>query len=339
MSGKITMQIVSGFLGAGKTTFIQAMLQELVRRNQQRDRPEKVVYVVNEFGQSGIDKAIMADQPLLSYELTNGCICCSLKAEFSILLQQIIADHQPDRIIFEPSGLFILSELFAALSGEPYSNRLQIGSIVTLVDARHNTAQARSFNPLMQNQARLSDLLVVSKLHGQPAIQSHGQPASKPHGQSDLVLDRLVDLQLAYPDLPMLTRDAWDFTAADWQQVLDLAPRPLHQARLNANRQMIRQQLLWTRHHPKLSSVTVAWTAPATRHDIQARLVSLTDGQAGEIIRAKGFVRCDDRNWLIQMVRDQIDWHPASPGEEPRLTIIGRRLQMERICQLVQQLG
>ena len=170
MPGKITLNIVSGFLGAGKTTFVQAMLKELTRRNEQHGQAEKIVYVVNEFGQAGIDASILAGQSVLSYELTNGCICCSLKAEFSTLLQQIIDEHQPDRIIFEPSGLFVLSELFTALSGEAYSDQLQIGSIVTLLDARHQAAQSSSFSPLMHNQAQLSDVLVASKLQVKPEL-------------------------------------------------------------------------------------------------------------------------------------------------------------------------
>lgn len=320
MSEKITLQIVSGFLGAGKTSFIQAMLQELARRNELRAQPEKIVYVVNEFGKSGIDKAIMADQPLFSYELTNGCICCTLKAEFSLLLQQIITEHQPDRIIFEPSGLFILSELFTALSGETYSERLQIGSIVTMIDAWHDEAQSKAFSSVLQNQARLADLLVVSKLAARP----------------DSVIGKLVDLQLKYANMPMLTRDAWDFTAEDWQQVLDLKPRPLHQVRLNATRRLVSHQLLWTRQHPRLDAVTMPWTLQASRATVEQRLASLSDGHAGEIIRAKGFVSCEGSNWLIQIVRDQIDWHPAPAGEELRLTIIGSQLQLEKLQELVQ---
>ena len=319
MSKKITLQIVSGFLGAGKTTFIQAMLQELSRRNELRKQPEKIVYVVNEFGKSGIDKAIVADQPLFSYELNNGCICCTLKTEFSLLLQQIITEHQPDRIIFEPSGLFILSEMFAAFSGESYSDQLQIGAVVTIIDAWHDKAQSKAFSSVLQNQAKLSDLLVVSKLQAKP----------------DSVISELVDLQLKYANIPILTRDAWDFTAEDWQQVLDFKARPLHQVRLNTTKRIVRQQLLWTQQHQILDAVTIPWTLVASRSEIEQRFLSFVDGQACEIIRAKGYICCEGRNWLIQIVRDQIDWHPADADEELRLTVIGNNLQLEKLTLLL----
>jgi G3E family GTPase len=323
MPDKIILNIVSGFLGAGKTTFVQAMLQELTRRNEQLCQAEKIVYVVNEIGQVGIDAAILAGQSVLSYELTNGCICCSLKTEFSTMLQQIIDDQQPDRIIFEPSGLFVLSELFTALSGESYSEVLQIGSIVTLLDAQHQGTKTNMFSPLMQNQALLSDLLVVSKLQVQP----------------NRSLDRLADLQLNFPGQTMLTRDVWDFTIADWQLVLDQKPRPLHQVRLNTARNMVRHQLLGTRQHPKLDTLSLTLILQVTRDEIQTRLAALTDGLYGDILRVKGFFRFDDCNWLVQMVCDQIDWHPVNQGMDQRLVIIGVNLQVDRINSLFQAKG
>jgi len=340
MSGKITLNIVTGFLGAGKTTFVQAMLRELNRRQGQeqqdgvQNQPNsklgqangkpgqpsgKVVYVVNEFGQAGVDQSILAGQSVLSYELANGCICCSLKAEFSTMLQQIIHDHQPERIIFEPSGLFILSELITSLSGETFSENLQIGSIVTLLDARHQLASARTFSPLLQNQARLADLLILSKLQSRP----------------DFGLDQLADLQLEYPGQPILTRDVWDFTADEWRLVLDQKPRSLHQMHLKTARTLVRHQLFWTRQHQQLDSLSVRWTLQATKTEIHTALTELVNGQCGEIIRCKGFIDCDGQHWLVQIVRDQIDWHPAPAGEAQRLVIIGEHLQVDRISSLL----
>jgi len=318
MTKKITLDIVTGFLGAGKTTFVQAMLRELDQRRCHGVNIGKVVYVVNEFGQAGIDASILTSQKVLSFELAGGCICCNLKADFSVMLQQIVDDHHPDRIIFEPSGLFILSELFSALSGEPYSDRLQIGRIITLLDARNHAYQSSSLSPLLQNQAQLADLLVISKLQVKP----------------DQMIEPLVNIQLNFPDQPLLVHDAWNFTAEDWQLVLDQDPRPLRQVRFAMAQRLVRFNLLGSHQHPKLGSLTIPLACFASRDEIEVRLTHLVGGQYGDIIRVKGFVRCENQSWLIQMVRDQIDWIQVSDVEKSRLVIIGDTLQIDRIKNL-----
>lgn len=326
MDSPIILHIISGFLGAGKTTFIQAMLQEFSRRNRLSVQPEKIVYVVNEFGKSGVDASIMDNQSYASFELANGCICCTLKTEFSLLLHKIIEEQKPDRIIFEPSGLFILSELFPAIAGASFSSRLQIGSVVTLIDARYDQVQRQAFSPVLLNQSSQSDLLVISKLHDQP----------------EKTLDRLLELQDHYRGQPMLTRDVWDFTSSDWAEIIDRPVRSLHQVRLESTRRLVRENLLWTRQHPQLNSITTRIQPDTSQLEITSRLQELVKGEAGEIIRAKGFVRCDGQNWLIQVVCREITWHMAHQASqanqdgEQRLTIIGNSLQPDKIRSILE---
>lgn len=321
MAKKIILHVVTGFLGAGKTTFIQAMMAELARRNEQQILPEKLVYVVNEFGQKGVDAAILEDSAVTSYELANGCICCSLKAEFSLAMMQIVHKHQPDRIIFEPSGLFILSELLQALSGESFSEHLCVGSIVTLIDARHHRTNLNApIAPVLTNQAVLSDLLVVSKLPPDPAA----------------ALDHLIDLHVCFPNQSLLTKNAWEFTTTDWQLVLDQKPRSLHQFRLQTSQRIISNNLLGVKQHQKLDSLSIelAETSSLTKETIDLAMQQLANGSYGKVLRAKGFVHCEGKTWLIQMVNDQIDWHPALPGKPHLFVLIGLELQSTKIRQL-----
>src|SRR5690554_4658519 len=100
---KVKMDIVSGFLGSGKTTLIKKILQSLPE--------EKIVIIENEYGEIQIDKEVLRVAGFDIYELTNGCVCCSLKEDFCLILRQIL-EQDVERIIFEPSGIFILSEVF-----------------------------------------------------------------------------------------------------------------------------------------------------------------------------------------------------------------------------------
>lgn len=349
MMNSITLHIVTGFLGAGKTTFVQAMLAELARRNEACDKPERVVYVVNEFGEIGLDATIMSNSNVPSYELSNGCICCSLKSEFSLTLRRIIEDHQPNRIIFEPSGLFILSEMLLALSGEDFSNLLNIGGIITIIDSKNvRIHQAGAMSTIIKNQALLADILVASKMPTE-------------HSAS---LDKAIDLQLAFANVPIITRNAWEFTPDDWQKVFDRPPRSLDQIRQRTTRRMVRRRLLATRQHPTLTSITIPIdTDTMSREDIEAAVTMLVSDSSstghysvghnsddltadvnsthfGNIIRAKGvfsFRASRGISWLIQIVEKQIEWRKIPPRQQDEpslLIIIGTDLKEDMIRQL-----
>ncbi len=102
------IDIVSGFLGAGKTTLIKKLLDEVFRG-------EKIVLIENEFGQIGIDGGFLKDAGVQITEMNSGCICCSLVGDFGAALKQVLADYAPDRIVIEPSGVGKLSDVIAAV--------------------------------------------------------------------------------------------------------------------------------------------------------------------------------------------------------------------------------
>ena len=223
MGQAVTVNIITGFLGVG-TTFVQQLIRELQRRQLTGNRLEKIVYIANELGSVGLDAGLIREQGLLAYDLTNGCICCTLKADFNRLLRQVIEEQAADRIIFEPSGLFALSELFQSLADESWCDRLQFGAIVCLIDARRHKALPGSFNDLLANQAALSDILAVSKLN-------------RLTGDADETAV-LIDAVDQYPDKPVITRAAWDMQPADWSMILDWPPRSLSRIRQQSTRRL-----------------------------------------------------------------------------------------------------
>lgn len=320
MEKPITLNVISGFLGAGKTTFIRHFLEALPQSKNSRENREKVVYVVNDFGQAGLDTNLVDTPDLQSYELANGCICCTLKTAFSELLGQIITMHEPDRIIFEPSGLFILSELLSALSGEAFSNRLRVGAIVTLIDAVHEQAQRKLFSPVITNQAAFADFIAISKLDP----------------QMHAALEKGVDILFQLPDRPLILKNCWDFTREEWSQIIDFPARPLRLFKLEKSQQLIRENLLWTQSHPGLTALTIPWIDHLTPEEISERMAQLADGRYGPIIRAKGLFRFDGVLRFFQMVYDRQEWKPARIREvegEPRLVIIGEGLDRQGILE------
>ena len=124
----IKTDIISGFLGAGKTTLIKKLIKEAYAG-------EKVVLIENEFGEIGIDSGFLADAGVTVNEMNSGCICCSLVGDFGKALSQVIEDYAPERIIIEPSGVGKLSDIIRAVEGL-HDERLLLNSFVAVVDAK-----------------------------------------------------------------------------------------------------------------------------------------------------------------------------------------------------------
>ena len=122
------IDIISGFLGAGKTTFIKKLLQEAIKG-------EQVVLIENEFGQIGIDGGFLKDSGIEIREMNSGCICCSLVGDFGKSLEEVLTKYKPDRIIIEPSGVGKLSDVMKAVIDVSADMDVALNSAVTIVDA------------------------------------------------------------------------------------------------------------------------------------------------------------------------------------------------------------
>lgn len=122
------IDIISGFLGAGKTTLIKKLLQEAFGK-------EKIVLIENEFGEIGIDGGFLKDAGVEIREMNSGCICCSLVGDFSEALKKVIKDYTPDRIIIEPSGVGKLSDVIQAVRGVAEEMQVHMNSFTTVADA------------------------------------------------------------------------------------------------------------------------------------------------------------------------------------------------------------
>ena len=146
----IKTDIISGFLGAGKTTLIKKLLKEAYAG-------EKVVLIENEFGEIGIDSGFLAEAGVTVNEMNSGCICCSLVGDFGKALSQVIEEYAPERIIIEPSGVGKLSDIIRAVEGL-HDERLILNSYAAVVDAKKCRMYMKNFG---------SSLTTRSKVRGQ----------------------------------------------------------------------------------------------------------------------------------------------------------------------------
>ena len=150
------VDIISGFLGAGKTTFIK----ELVNRVY---AGEKLVLIENEFGEIGIDGGFLKDAGIEITEMNSGCICCTLVGDFSKALQEVLNQYHPDRVIIEPSGVGKLSDIVKAIEDVKKDADIEIDGRITVVDGKKAKMYLKNFGEFFEDQVQHASTIVVSR--------------------------------------------------------------------------------------------------------------------------------------------------------------------------------
>jgi len=150
------IDIISGFLGAGKTTFIKKLLKEAIAG-------EKVVLIENEFGEVGIDGGFLKDSGIEIREMNSGCICCSLVGDFGRSLNEVLTKYTPDRVIIEPSGVGKLSDVMKAVCDVAGEIDVVLNGSVTVVDAQKCKMYMKNFGEFFNNQIESAGTIVLSR--------------------------------------------------------------------------------------------------------------------------------------------------------------------------------
>lgn len=150
------IDIISGFLGAGKTTFIKRLIKEAVSG-------EKVVLIENEFGEIGIDGGFLKDAGIEIREMNSGCICCSLVGDFGRSLAEVLTKYSPDRVIIEPSGVGKLSDVMKAVRDVASEIDVELNSAVTVADASKVRMYMKNFGEFFNNQIENAGTIVLSR--------------------------------------------------------------------------------------------------------------------------------------------------------------------------------
>lgn len=150
------VDIISGFLGAGKTTFIKQLIQQVFAG-------EILVLIENEFGEIGIDGGFLKDAGIEITEINSGCICCTLVGDFSRALKKVLEEYQPDRVLIEPSGVGKLSDVVKAVEDVKKQTDIEIEGSITVVDGKKAKLYLKNFGEFFKDQVQHASTIVISR--------------------------------------------------------------------------------------------------------------------------------------------------------------------------------
>jgi G3E family GTPase len=269
----VKIDVISGFLGSGKTTFIKKMLDTCTVRS------ERVVVIENDFGEIGIDGTLLSCNGIEVYEISAGCLCCSLRQNFTHTLAEILAKVNPERIIIEPSGIFVLSEIYAIVNDPLLSARCQVNSIITIVDSVNYIEQNEKYAYFFENQIQHADTLILSK----------SQLVSK-----EDIEKIAAAVQCINPQATIFTINWDEMTETNMLQIRDKTVRsPVTSRRYRRYRQGI---------HKKWESFSLHDMEAVTYNDLDGMLASLRSSEYGDIVRGKGFVNTGGNSFEFSYV-------------------------------------
>lgn len=306
---RVRTNIITGFLGTGKTTAIRKLLQ-------QKPSNERWAVLVNEFGEVGIDGEIIQQQanglPQVKVkEVPGGCMCCAAGLPMTVAINELIGrTNRPDRLLIEPSGLGHPEEVIALLSREPYQQLLDLQSTITMIDARHLEDPRYYKHDIYQQQIAVADLLVANKTDLYPAEQ----------------LERLNQLLLDHylVDVPVVTtsqaelKPEWleqpaRFNQARWQREVEYLFVDSHIEQLPAGGYLRKQRQQAGFH-------TAGWRFERTLNfDLQQFIHWV---QHLEVLRLKALINTEQGGRLIQRVEKELSVEAVAEPQESRIEMI-----------------
>ena len=340
----VKVDIISGFLGAGKTTLIKNLFKSSMKN-------EKVVLIENEFGEIGVDGTFLKESGVEIKEINSGCICCSLVGDFSSSMKEVVEKFNPDRIIIEPSGVGRLSDIIKAV--EKVEEELKINIVATVVDGGKCKMYHKNFGEFYNDQIAQAKTVIVSK--------TEKLSESK-------INDALEIIRELNPDVTVITTPVSEL---DPEKVLDTL-----QSDKSGYDELLKSLLEEAEHehhhhhhdddddedehehchhhhdddddgehhchHHHADEVFTSWgeeTAKAySKAELDAILKTLADENAGLgiILRAKGFVKAkDDEKWYyFDLVAGDYEIRSGAPDVIGRVCVIGSKIDEKKISEL-----
>jgi G3E family GTPase len=292
--GPVKTWLVSGFLGAGKTTFIL----EQVKRSGAR-----VAVLVNEFGELGMDGALIRSKGGIDVvEMPGGCICCTQKDGLAESVQLIASQLRPELLLIEPSGIAESSEVLKVLAAMTLDGVIQLEAAIAVIDAETflEFSAPDTFGPFFLDQVVNADLILVNK--------------SDLVSQAELaVIEQRLD---ALRTGSLLLRTEFCRMEEELPAGRDSAPvSPGSAASV-----------------PAMECVSVTPGMPLSAQDLEQFLAELACGGFGRVVRGKGFLQVTDKGWQnLQIVGERVALEAFPAAVEPRLTMIGYGLDGERL--------
>lgn len=206
---KTKVHLISGFLGTGKTTALKSLMA-------QKDPNEKWVIIVNEFGEIGIDGAVLSDNGIPVAEISGGCLCCTAGPQMGVTVQKMLRDTKPDRLMIEASGLAHAASVIDELKTKPLDSLLEIGAVFTVVDPRQFINPDYAQQALYKDQIGICDVLVASKTDlctTEQLAEFHDKAAKLFPPKAKVVEVRNAQLDIRWLDIPIVEKSRYRLKA------------------------------------------------------------------------------------------------------------------------------
>ena len=342
------VDIVSGFLGAGKTTFMKKLVAEAFS-------DEKVVIVENEFGEIGIDSGFLKDTGIQVSEINGGCVCCTLVGDFTTNLHEVIKTLHPDRILVEPSGVAKLSDIEVAVLDVGKTEEIHIGALVTIVNALKAKKQMKAFGEFFKDQIEHATAVVLSRTQKMDEAKLE---------------DTVKEIKALNPKAVVITTP-WDdlngkqimdaITGKDNLEVFELAEK--HHAEEEAEHHHHHHDHDHNEHehehhdhdhdehdhdhdehhhhhHHHADDIFTTWGRETphkfTKETIENALKTLANSEDyGYIVRSKGIVPAEDGTWIyFDLVDGEYEIRTGDPDVTGKLVVIGTDVKEDKVAEL-----
>lgn len=206
---KTKVHLISGFLGTGKTTALKSLMA-------QKDPNEKWVIIVNEFGEIGIDGAVLSDNGIPVAEISGGCLCCTAGPQMGVTVQKMLRDAKPDRLMIEASGLAHAASVIDELKAKPLDSLLEIGAVFTVVNPRQFINPDYAQQALYKDQIGICDVLVASKTDlctTEQLAEFHDKAAKLFPPKAKVVEVQNAQLDIRWLDIPVIEKSRYRLKA------------------------------------------------------------------------------------------------------------------------------
>ena len=341
-----TIDIFSGFLGAGKTTLIRKLIQEAYKG-------EKLVLIENEFGDIAIDGGFLQDAGIEITEMNSGCICCTLVGDFTKALKKVISDYAPDRILIEPSGVGKLSDVAAAVERVEDA---KIGSKVTVVDAGKAKMYARNFGEFFNDQVASADLIVMSRTDtaGEKKILEATELLKGMNAEAGLITTPWAELDGAQ----ILAAMQENGLRAEMKELehehehhhhhhhhedgeeCDDPECECHHHHHDDDDDDDGHEHHHHHHHHHADEIFGSWGMETPKKfseaELREKLSRLQDEEKyGTVLRAKGIVSASDGDWIyFDYVPGETDIRRGAPAVTGRFCVIGAKIKEDALKEL-----
>ena len=300
------IDIISGFLGAGKTTLIKKLLEEAFVG-------EKIVLIENEFGEIGIDGSILKDYGIEIKEMNSGCICCTIAGDFSSALKELLSLYDPDRIIIEPSGVGKLSDVINGCKKFLKDGLVELNMCITVVDAMKYKVYLKNFTEFYADQLTNAKTIILSRTK---------------NTKSEVIENILKDIQKYNPKAHVVTTD---WKNVHGKKIIELAETSEEIPGLKLLLDQPEHKHLHDHGiHHHADEVFHVWgreTAKVFERSKIDEILNRLNNIEGNILRAKGIISTESEKWIqFDYVPGEVIIRDTTPDCIGRICVIGEHI-------------